>query len=121
MRYLYQNHWMETITANHNREVRSESVKPGWILHVHSCYLHIPESAINDVATIFLVHGAQRHVLRSRARDRAKQGMSALLPFHIGEHQYIIGYAPQADVGDTITLGICGEMLLLKRWKKGRI
>lgn len=121
MRYLYQNHWSETIVSGHSLEVSSNRIKAGWILHVHSCYLHLPASAKGDVATIYLEHGAQRHVLRSRARDNAKQGMSILLPFHVGEHQRVIGYAPDAGVGDVITLGMCGEMMPLKRWKKGRI
>lgn len=121
MRYLYQRHWTEIVDSGHSLEVWSEPVKPGKILHVHSCYLHLPDSHRNDVATIYLVHGAQRHVLRSRARDQAKQGMSVVLPFHVGEHQRIIGYAPQADVGDEMTLGICGEMLDLKKWIKGKV
>lgn len=121
VRYLYQRHWTEIVTSGHSLEVRSERVKPGKILHVHSCYLHVPESAKNDVVAIYLVHGAQRHVLRSRARDQAKQGMSVLLPFHVGEHQYILGYAPDADVGDEITLGLCGAMMELKKWIKGKV
>lgn len=121
MRYLYQNHWTETISSGHGLEVASDPVKPGWILHVHSCYLHLPESKSGDVATIFLEHGAQRHVLRSRARDNAKQGMSAVLPFHVGEHQRVVGHAPGADIGNTITLGLCGSMMKLKAWKKGKV
>jgi len=121
LRYLYQNHWTEIVVTGHSKEVCSERVKPGWLLYVHSCYLHLPESKAADVATIYLVHGAMRHVLRSRGRDAAKQGMSAILPFHVAEHQYIIGYAPDADNTDTIELGVCGEMIRLKRWRKGEV
>jgi len=121
VRYLYQMHWTEIVTTGHSKEVKSDLVKPGRILHVHNCYLHVPESAKNDVVTIYLHHGAQKHVLRSRARDQAKQGMSVLLPFCVGEHQYITGYAPQADNGDEITLGLCGEMRDLKKWRKGKV
>lgn len=121
MRYLYQNHWTETITAGHSKEVCSDKVKAGWLLYVHSCYLHLPEAKSGHVATIYLVYGARRHVLRSRARDAAKQGMSAILPFHVAEHQCVIGYAPEANIGDTIELGVCGEMVRLKRWKKGGV
>lgn len=121
MRYLYQNHWTETITVGHSLEVASDRVKAGWLLRVHTCYFHLPNAAKGDVATIFLEHGAQRHVLRSRARDNAKQGMSAILPFHVGEHQRVIGYAPDASVGDVITLGLCGEMVKLRAWKKGKV
>jgi len=119
LRHLYQNQWTEIITPGHDRRVCSDQVRPGWILYVHSCYLHLPEAKSGDVATIYLVHGAQRHVLRSRARDAAKQGLSALLPFHVAEHQWIIGYAPDADEGDTIELGMCGAMIPLKKWRKG--
>lgn len=121
MRYLYQKHWSETIVSGHSKEVCTDTVKPGWLLYVHSCYFHLPEAKSGDVATIYLQHGAERHVLRSRARDAAKQGMSAILPFHVGEHQCLIGYAPDADNNDTITLGICGEMIPLKKWRRGKV
>lgn len=121
MRYLYQNQWTETIEAGHSGRVYSDRVKPGWILVVHACYLHAPESAIKDVLAIYIEHGGQDLVLRSRARDAAKQGMSAIVPFHVGEHQRLFGYAPDAGVGDTITLNLCGEMVPLKKWKKGKV
>lgn len=71
--------------------------------------------------TIYLNHGAQRHVIRSRARDQAKQGMSAILPFHVGEHQFVTAHAPDADIGDEITLGLCGAMIRLSKWRKGKV
>ena len=121
MRYLYQKHWTEKITTGHDRRVYSERVKPGHLLEVHYCYLHAPESKINDVLTIFIDIGGEELVLRSRARDAAKQGMSAVRPFHVGEHRRVIGYAPDADPNDHICLSLCGAMLDLKKWTKGKV
>jgi len=81
----------------------------------------MPEAKSGDIATIFIDTGGEELVLRSRARDAAKQGMSAIRPFHVGEHRRVIGYAPDADNGNTITLSLCGEMQLLKRWRKGKV
>jgi len=121
VRYLYQRHWTEKITQAHDRRIYSERVKPGWILAVHYCYLHLPEAKANDVATIFIDIGGEELVLRSRARDAAKQGMSALRPFHVGEHRRVIGHAPDADSGNTISLSLCGEMIPLRKWKRGKV
>ena len=121
LRYLYQQQWTETIVDGHDKRVWSERVKPGWLLEVHTCYLHAPESAKGDVLHLHVERGGQDLVLRSRARDAAKQGMSAMVPFHIGEHQRISGHAPDADNGDEITLNVCGAMIPLKKWRKGKV
>ena len=121
MRYLYQRHWAETITLNHDKRVCSERVKAGWVLEVHYCYLHMPDAAKGDVATLFVDIGGEELVLRSRARDAAKQGMSAIRPFHVGEHRRVVGYAPDAEVGNKISLSLCGAMIPLKKWKKGKV
>jgi len=121
VRYLYQEHWTETIATGHSKRVYSDPVKPGWLLEVHYCYLHLPESKLNDVATIYIETGGEDLVLRSRARDAAKQGMSAIRPFHVGEHRRVYGHAPGADNGNTISLSLCGAMLELKKWKKGKV
>lgn len=121
MRYLYQRHWTETITAGHSKRVYSDLVKPGWLLEVHYCYLHLPDSKSGHVATIYIETGGEDLVLRSRARDAAKQGMSAIRPFHIGEHRRVYGHAPDANTNDTISLSLCGAMLQLKKWRKGKV
>lgn len=107
--------------SGHNRRVYSDSVKPGWILELHTCYFHLPEAKSGDIATICIERGGEELVMRSRSRDQAKQGMSALVPFHVGEHQRVFGHAPDADNTDTITLNICGAMIPLKKWKKGKV
>lgn len=121
MRYLYQKQFTETIASGHNRRVYGDLVKPGWVLELHTCYLHLPDAKSGDVATICIERGGEELVMRSRARDAAKQGMSAVVPFHVGEHQRVFGHAPDADNTDTITLNICGAMIPLKKWKKGKV
>lgn len=121
MRYLYQKHWTETITAGHDKRVYSERVKAGWVLEAHFCYLHLPGSKAGDVATILVDIGGEELVLRSRARDAAKQGMSTIRPFHVGEHRRVIGHAPDADVGDVITMSLCGAMIPLRKWRRGKV
>lgn len=121
MRHLYQQHWTETIVAGHSKRVYSELVKPGWLLFVHYCYLHLPESKSGDIATIYIETGGEDLVLRSRSRDAAKQGMSALRSFHVGEHRRVYGHAPDARNNDTISLSLCGEMVPLNKWRKGKI
>ena len=121
MRYLYQRQWIEIITAGHDKRVCSDRVRPGRLLEVHYCYLHAPQSKSGDILTIFIDIGGQELVLRSRARDAAKQGMSAIRPFHVGEHRRVIGHAPDADENDHICLSICGAILDLKKWTKGKV
>jgi len=121
VRYLYQRHWTAIVNADNNARVYSERIRPGWILEAHYCYLHAPEARSGDVLTIFIDIGGEDLVLRSRARDLGKQGMSALRPFHVGEHRRVIGHAPDADEGDIISLSLCGAMIPLKKWKKGKV
>jgi len=81
----------------------------------------LPESKSGDIAVIYIETGGEDIVLRSRARDAAKQGMSALRPFHVGQHRRVYGYAPDADNDDTLCLSLCGAMLELKKWRKGKV
>ncbi|MBA7543854.1 hypothetical protein ES705_36196 [subsurface metagenome] len=83
MRIEYQYHTHTIITADHDHKVYGERVKPGWIPKVLTCFLHMPESGIQDVATILIDRGSRDLEIRSRARDAAKQGMSTLNPFYV--------------------------------------
>ena len=121
MRYIYQNQWDETVVAGHSKKVFSDPVKPGWLLQVHYCYFHVPDSAKGDVLTLYIEVGGEDLVLRSRARDAAKQGMSAIRPFCLGEHRRVYGHAPDAGIGDHICLSLCGAMVELKKWRKGKV
>lgn len=121
MRIEYQYRATEIITVGHDLRVYGERVKPGWILKVLTCFLHMPNSKINDVASILIEDGAAQYEIRSRARDAAKQGMSALNPFYVGEYQRIIGYSPDSDVTNEICLTVIGEMIPLNKWRRGKV
>lgn len=121
MRHVYIAQWEEKITAGHDRRVYGDLVPPGWVLKVLTSYIHMPDCKAGDIAQILLEHGGQDLVLRCRVRDFAKHGMSTLNPYYVGEHQRVIGYSPDAAVGDTISLNIVGEMIPLKRWRKGKV
>lgn len=121
MRIEYQFHTHEIITADHDRKVYSPRVKPGWILKVLTCFLHMPDSGIQDVAEILVDQGSRELEIRARARDAAKQGLETLTPFLVGEYQRIVGYSPDSGVGEEICLTIIGEMIPLKRWRKGKV
>lgn len=81
----------------------------------------MPESGIQDVATILVDRGSRDLEIRSRARDAAKQGMSTLNPFYVGEHQRVVGHSPNSTDGEEICLTIIGEMIPLKKWRKGKV
>jgi len=121
VRQEYQYRATEIITVGHDNKVYGDRVKPGWILKVLTCYLHMPDSKIADVAEILVDDGAIELEIRARARDAAKQGMSALNPFYVGEYQRVIGYSPDSDIGDEICLTVIGEMIPLKKWRKGKV
>jgi len=121
VRYIYKNQWTETVVTGHSKKVFSDPVKPGWLLEVHYCYFHVPDSAKGDVLSLYLEAGGIDLVLRSRARDAAKQGMSALRPFCIGEHRRVYGHAPDANNNDHLCLSLCGALYELKKWRKGKV
>ena len=121
LRYIYQNQWTEIVTSGHNHSVFSEPVKPGSLLYVHNCFFNVPEVQQNDVMSIYIESGGQRLILRSQLRSIGMLGISVTLPFYVGEHRRVVGYAPDADLNDTLTLSIFGEMLSLIKWKKGKI
>lgn len=117
MRFEYQYRTTEIITAGHNRRVYSERVDAGWLLTVLSCYLHIPDSKIGHVAEILVSDGAQELEIRSRGRDAAKQGMSTLNPFYVGEYQRVIGHSPDSNLNDKICLTVIGHLTPLWDWR----
>ncbi|GAH44311.1 unnamed protein product [marine sediment metagenome] len=121
MRLEYQFRAIEYWTAGHDKRIYGERVKPGWILKVLTCFLHLPDSKINDVATILVHDGSHELEIRSRARDAAKQGMSALNPFYVGQYQRIIGQTSRFEDTEHMCLTVIGEMIPLKKWRKGRV
>lgn len=121
LRLEYQFRAIEYWTAGHDKRVYGEHVKPGWILKVLTCFLHLPDSKINDVATILVHDGSHELEIRSRARDAAKQGMSALNPFYVGEYQRIIGQTSRFEDPEHMCLTVIGEMIPLNKWRKGKV
>lgn len=121
MRQEYQWHDHVIVTADHDRKIYGERVEAGWILLVSTCFLHMPEAKIGDIAEILIDQGSAELEVRARGRDAAKQGMSAINPFHVGEYQRVVGHAPDADVGNELCLTIIGELVPLKKWRKGKV
>lgn len=121
MRLEYQYRARDIITLDHDFHIYGERVKPGYILKVLTCFLHLPDSKIADVATLTIYDGSHEFEIRSRARDAAKQGLSALNPFYVGEYQMVIGQTSRADVGDEICLTVIGEMIPLRKWRRGKV
>lgn len=121
LRLEYQ-YYSTLVAANaDDKRVYGERVKAGRILKVLTCFLHMPNAADNDVAEILIDTGGRELEIRSRARDKAKQGMSALNPFYVGEHQRIIGQTSRIAKDERICLTVIGEMVPLKRWRKGKV
>jgi len=121
VRLEYQFRAREIITTDHDRRVYGERVKPGWILKVLTCFLHMPKSKIGHIANLLVDGRPLPFEIRSRARDAAKQGMSALNPFYVGENQRVVGHSPDSNVGDEICLTVIGEMIPLKKWRRGKV
>ena len=121
MRIEYQHVERLIVTLDTGKWLYGERVKPGWILHVLSCYLHMPQSKAGDLAEIMIDDGKQLLELRSRSRDLAKRGMSIFNTFLVGEYQRVIGHAPDSEIGHEICLTVIGEMIPLKRWRKGKV
>jgi len=121
MRLEYQNRVTEYWTADHDNRIYGKRVKPGWILKVLTCFLHLPDSKINDVATLLVDDGGQELEIRSRAREAAKQGLSSLSPFYVGEYQRVIGQTSRFEVMEHMCLTVIGELIPLKKWRKGKV
>ena len=121
MKLEYQYRTTETIRAGHDKKVYDRRVKAGWILKVVSCYFYVPEIGTVDKVAILVETGAQDLDIRWRGKEVGRLGISTLNPFYVGEHQRVIGYAPKAKIGDQLSLTVIGEMIPLKKWRKGRV
>jgi len=117
MRFEYQHVARETITADHNRRVCGERVLPGWILTIESCYMYIPEIKTPDIAAILIETGPEEIEVRVRGKEVGRLGISALNRFYVGEHQRVVGYAPNTEVGNKISLTVIGYLTPLLFWR----
>ena len=118
MKQIYCEKWSETVDASHSKYVFSDRVKPGHILHVHNCYAHAPERAINDITWLGVRNGGQDILVRARGGAIAKEGMSALNDFYVGEGDQAFAYFPDADNTNTVELHVIGVLYTLDEWRK---
>lgn len=121
MRLEYQHITREKVPFGTGFKIYGQRVKPGYILKVLTCFLHMPDSADKDIAEILVDDGGQELEIRSRARDAGKQGMSTLNPFYVGEYQRVVGHAPLSSEDETLCLTVIGELIPLKKWRKGKV
>jgi len=118
MRFEYQHVARATITADDNRRVHGERVPPGWILTVKSCYMYVPEIGTPHIAAILIETGQGEIEVRVRGKEVGRVGISALNGFYVGEHQRVVGYTPDAEVGDQLSLTVIGYLTPLWDWRK---
>jgi len=117
MRLEYQYKAEAIITLGHDKKVCSERIDPGWLLKVSCCYFYVPEIGTNDKLILSIEGGSQELIVRARAKEIGRTGMSILCPIIVGEHQRIVGSAPNAEVGDTLELTVIGELTPLSVWR----
>lgn len=118
MRRLYLEKWSEEVDAAHSKYIFSERVDPGWILHVHNCYAHAPERDTSDIIMLGVRTGVKEVLVRSRGGAVAKEGMSSLNDFFVGEGNDIFAYFPDSDTGDTIELHVIGCLISLDEYRE---
>lgn len=118
MRTVYCEMWGRTVAATDDKYVKSDRIKPGYVLHVMSCFAYAPEREANDLLSIFVRSGGQDVCIRSRTASLAKNGMSALNPFLVGEGDQVMAYFPDADTTDTIKLCINGFLIPVAEWRE---
>lgn len=121
MRKEYQHHAQTIVTADHDKKVYGERVKPGWILKVLTCFLHLPDSDVSDIAEVLIDRGSGELEIRARAGGAGSRGLSTLAPFYVGEYQRVIGHAPDSIIDDELGLTVIGELIPLNKWRKGKV
>jgi len=118
MKTVYARKWSESVDASHSKYVFSERINPGHVLHVHNCYAHAPEREVSDITRIGVRNGGQDIFVRVRGGAIAKEGMSALRDFFVGEGDQVFAYFPDSDNTDTIELHVIGILYSLDEWRK---
>ena len=121
MRQEYQYKATEIITAGHDLKVYGKRVKAGWLLKVICCYFYVPEIGTVHNVAILVETGAQDLDIRWRGKEVGRLGISTLNPFYVFEHQRVVGYAPNAVTGNKLSLTVIGEIIPLKKWRKGKV
>lgn len=118
MRQIYIDKWCEVVDATHTRYVLSDRVEPGWILHVHNCYAHAPQRSAGDILWLGVRNGGKDVLVRARGGAVAKEGMSALRDFFVGEGDQIFAYFPDAAETHNIELHVVGCLISLDQWRE---
>ena len=117
MRTVYCESWGRKVAAVDDRYVLSDRVKTGHVLHVLTCFAGAPEREANDVIAIGIRSGGKDICLRHRAGSLAKNGMSTLNEFLVGEGDQILAYFPDSDTGDEIYLCVNGFLVPANEWR----
>lgn len=117
MRQVYIDSWSVLFTAGHSGYVFSDTVRPGMVLHVQNCYAHAPERDTSEIVQMGVRNGSKDVLVRARGGAIAKEGMSSLNDFLVGEGDQVFAYFPSAEAEDTIELHIIGVLYDLKSWR----
>jgi len=118
MKQVYARKWSETVDASHSKYVFSDKIKPGYVLHVHNCFAHAPERAVNDIIWMGVRNGGEDIIVRARGGKIEKEGMSALNDFFVGESDQVFAYFPDSEDTNTIELHVIGVIYALDEWRK---
>lgn len=117
MRIVYCESWGRKVAATDDLYVLSDRIKPGYVLHVMTCFAYAPEREAADIIQLAVRSGGKDICLRHRAGSLAKNGMSALNEFLVGEGDQILAYFPDADTGDEIALCVNGYLMPVAEWR----
>jgi len=117
MRQMYIDSWSDLKIAGHSGYVFSERVRTGEVLHVQNCYAHAPNRAASAIIQIGIRNGSKDVLIRARGGAIAKEGMSSLNDFFLGEGDQVFAYFPDAAEDDTIELHVIGVLYDLKSWR----
>lgn len=118
MTQVYARQFTEIVTTGHSLKVKSDPIEAGYVLLVKIAYFHVPEREANDEARLYIEHGAQEITLAVNTDSWLKTGVAAPNRCILGELDRLVGYAPDADNGDTLTLNIVGTLTKRDTWEK---
>lgn len=118
MRTIFCEKYGRIVAAVDDRIILSDRIRPGYVLHVMSCFAYAPDSASGDVLCVRVRSGGQDVCIRYRGTPAVKRGMSTLNHFLVGEGDQIVGCFPDSDEGDTIELCINGFLMPVSEWRE---
>lgn len=118
MRQVYSRSFTVTFTTGGSGYVFSEKLKPGQILHVHSCFAYAPEREANDNIIMGIRNGGADVIIRAQATLAVQRGMEAGTDFFVGEGDQVFAYFPNVDDGDSIGIHLIGVIMALDEWEK---